>query len=121
MAINPRKVAGQTKIIVNGETFDCEPKSTLELGGTKRDAVQADHKAGFFSETTVESKLSVSVLLTPGVSADVMRRWDDVTAQMQTDTGQTYVINHGYVADIPTISDGKVSLVIQGPPAEEIL
>jgi len=94
MAINPRKVSGQTKIIVNGQTYDCEPKSTLELGGTKRDPIQAFHKAGFFTETTEPSKLSVSILMTPDISLDEMRRWDDVTAQIQLDTGHTSCLNH---------------------------
>ncbi len=117
---NKNKVWGQTRIRVSGMQLDTEGKSTLELGGTQREAVMADHKAGFFSESTQPSKLTCMVLVTPGVRLDEMRKWDDVTATMEADTGQTYVINHGYTADIVSVSEGKATLVIQGPPAEEI-
>ena len=46
--------------------------------------------------------------------------WDDVTASIECDTGQSYVINHGYVAEILSISEGKANLVIQGEPAVEV-
>ncbi len=117
---NPRKVWGQTRIRANGQQMDCEGKSTLEMGGVVRSAVAADHKAGFFSESTESSKITCMVLVTPGVSIDEMRRWDDITATFECDTGQTFVVNHGYVADNISISEGKATLVIQGPPAEEI-
>lgn len=118
---NPNKVWGQTKIRANGQQLDTEGKSTLEMGGIQREAVQADHKAGFFSESTQPSKLTCMVLVTPSVRLDEMRKWDDITATMEADTGQTYVINHGYTADIISISEGKATLVIQGPAAEEIV
>jgi hypothetical protein len=117
---NKNKVWGQTKIRVNGLMLDTEGKSTLEMGGIAREAVMADHKAGFFSESTQPSKLTCNVLVTAGVSLSEMQGWDDVTATMEADTGQTYVINHGYVAEVLTVSEGKAQLVIQGPPAEEI-
>ena len=117
---NKNKVWGQTRIRANGKLIDCEGKSTLEMGGPVRAAVAADHKAGFFSESTEPSKISCMVLVTADVSIDEMRRWDDVTATFECDTGQTFVVNHGYVADNISLSEGKATVVIQGPPAEEI-
>lgn len=117
---NKNKVWGQTRIRVNGEELDTEGKSTLELGGIQREAVQADNRAGYFTESTQPSKLTCMVLVTPSVRLDEMRKWDDVTATMEADTGQTYVINHGYTADIVSVSEGKATLVIQGPAAAEL-
>lgn len=117
---NPRKVWGQTRIRVNGVEYATEGKSSLELGGKKRDAVEADHQAGYFSESMQPSKLSCNILVTAGVSLAEMAEWDDVTVTMQTDTGQTYVINHGYSAEPISVSEGKAALVIQGPAAEEL-
>jgi Phage tail tube protein len=118
---NRNKVWGQTKIRVNGTIYDTEGRSSLEIGGTKREAVSADHKAGHFMESTEPSKLTCSLLVTAGISLTELQKLDDVVATMEADTGQTYVINHAYVADILSVSEGKASLVIQGPPAEELV
>lgn len=117
---NPRKVWGQSRIRVNGAELDTEGKSSLEIGGTVRSSVEADNKAGFFSEATMPSKLTCNVLVTPSVRLDAMRKWDDVTVTMIADTGQTYLINHAYTADMISVSEGKAQLVLQGPAAEEV-
>lgn len=117
---NPNQVWGESVIRVNGARYDTEGKSSLEMGGPKREHVPADFKAGHFMQTTEPSKLETSVLATAGVSIAEMRAWDDVTVTMEADTGQSYVINHGYVAEVLSVSEGKIKLVIQGPPAEEV-
>jgi len=117
---NPRKVWGQSRIKVDGRVYDTEGKSTLELGGIARDAVEADFEAGHFTEKTVPGKIECSVLVTAGISLGELQAIDDATVTMEADTGQTYVIRHAYVSETVSVSEGKAKLVFMGPPAEEM-
>lgn len=116
---NPNKVMGQARIRANGQELTTEPKATLELGGIARDSVEADGRAGYFTEKTVPSKLECSVIVTPGLSISALN-FDDATVTFEGDTGQTFVIGHAYSSEPPSINDGKAKLVIMGPPAEEV-
>ena len=118
---NPNKVWGQARVRVNGRELTLEPKSSLELGGIARESVEADFKAGFFTEKSVPSKLECSVIITPGLSLAELNAIDDATVTFEGDTGQTYVVNHAYVSDNVAINDGKAKLVLMGPPAEEVI
>ena len=118
--MNKNKVWGQTRIAADGLQLDTEGKSTLEMGGIKRDPVQGDNRAGFFSESTEQSKVECSVLVTAGLSLMQLGAIEDATVTMQADTGQTYVIRHAYVSEPPSVSEGKAKLIFMGPPAEEL-
>ncbi|MFN3748201.1 MAG: phage tail tube protein [Sphingorhabdus sp.] len=117
---NKKQVWGESIIRVNGNQYQTEGKSTLEMGGKKREHVSADHTAGHFMQTTEPSKLTTAILVTADVSLAEINGWDDITASIEADTGQSYVINHAYVAEILSISEGKANLVIQGEPAVEV-
>lgn len=117
---NPNKVWGQSRIKIDGAIIETEGKSTLEVGGTTREAVEADFAAGHFMEKTSPSKLECSVLVTAGVSLVALQAISDATITHEADTGQTYVINHAYVADAVSVSEGKAKVTFMGPPAEEL-
>jgi sRNA-binding regulator protein Hfq len=117
---NKNQVWGQSRIRVNGVELDIEGKSTLELGGKKRDAVDADNRAGYFMESTMSSKIEVSVLITAGASLTALQAIDDATVTMEADTGQTYVVSHAYSSEVISVSEGKAKVVFMGPPAEEV-
>lgn len=117
---NPNKVWGQARVRINGKEYATEPKATLELGGIARDSVEADNRAGFFSEKTTPSKLECSILITQGMSA-IELNTDDATITFEGDTGQVYVVGHGYSSEPPVVGDGKFKCVFMGPPAEEMI
>lgn len=117
---NPNKLWGQSKLKVNGRVYDTEGKSSLVVGGVMREAVEADFKAGHFTEKTIGSKLTCSILLAAGVSLTELQGFDDVTVTFEADTGQTYVINHAYTCNEVSASEGKASLELAGPAAEEL-
>lgn len=117
---NPNKVMGQARIRVNGQEMITAPKATLELGGITRDSVEADGRAGFFSEKSSPSKMECEVIVTPGLSISALN-FDDATVTFEADTGQVFVIGHGYSSETPSVNDGKCKLTIMGPPAEELL
>jgi hypothetical protein len=117
---NPNKLWGQTRIKVNGQVFDTEGKSSLVVGGIMRENVEADFVAGKFTEKTIPSKCSFSILVAARVSLTEIQGWEDVTVTFEADTGQTYVINHGFTSNEVSASEGKAQVEISGPPAEEL-
>jgi hypothetical protein len=117
---NPNKVWGQARIKVDGAVYETEGKSSLEVGGSIRAHVEADFAAGHFTESTGPSKLETSILLTAGVSLVALQRIEDATVTLEADTGQTYVINHAFVTDAVSASEGKAKVTFGGPPAEEM-
>ncbi|WCT72053.1 phage tail tube protein [Sphingomonas naphthae] len=117
---NRNKVWGQTHIRVNGKEYTTAGKSSMELGGIKRDEQEADHRAGMFSEATKSSKIECDVLVTADVSLVELAAIDDATVTFEADTGQTYVVRHAYSGEIISVTEGKAKVVFMGPPAEEM-
>ena len=117
---NPNKVWGQSRIKVDGRVFDTEGKSSLEVGGINREPVEADFRAGMFTEKAAGSKLTCSILLVAGVSLKGLQAIDDATITMEADTGQTYVINHAWCGNAVSASEGKASCEFMGPPSDEL-
>ena len=116
------QVFGQVRITVDGDTFETDGKSTIELGGIKRDPVTGDYQAGAFRESTEPSKVECNILLKPGTAIDKLRNLTDATVSIRADTGHQYVIAGAYTAEPVSIStdEGKAKVVLQGPPAEEM-
>lgn len=119
---NKNRVVGQVQIKVDGEIYETDGQSTIDLGGAVREAVQGDYQAGSFRETTKESRWEFSILLKAGVSATAIGEIDNATLTCETDTGQVYVTRNGYCAETVNFatSDGKLKCVFQGPPAREM-
>ena len=118
---NPNMLWGQTTITIDGAQLLTEGKSSIEVGGIVRSAVEADNQAGFFTEKTVPSKVECTVLVAAGTSIAALQAIDNATIVFECDTGQTYVVNNAWVADAINASEGKAKLTLQGPPADEEL
>ena len=120
---NQNRVVGQVKVKIDGALLETDGKSTLELGGPKREAVSGDYQAGAFKEMTEPSKCEVSILVKVGTSLAALRLIDNATLTIETDIGQTYIVANAYVADVISFAtgDGTAKIVFQGPPAEEML
>lgn len=117
---NKNQVWGRTRVRIDGVEYETEGKSKLMPGGVKRTEVQGDYVTGKFTAESQSSKFETTLLVTPALSVDVMRGWDDVTLTLEFDTGQTFTIGHAYLQETPDMSDGKAPLVFMGPEAEEI-
>lgn len=119
---NPNQVVGQVKVTVDGTTYATSKEATLEIGGPSREAVNGDHEAGAFTESTNPAKLTASLLYKKGVSLAALRSLDNATVVLTTDTGIQWIVRNAYTADVISFGqDGKASVVMQGPPAEEVL
>lgn len=117
------KLMGRATIRIDGQTFKAEKGATLDIGGVKRSTKNATSGVAGFSEEIVQSKLEFPFFLPAGVSVAQIRTWDNVVVSFEADTGQTWIINGGWATDTPVIeeSDGKSKIIIEGPPAEEVI
>lgn len=116
------KAIGIVKIKIDGKLLSSKPGASIDIGGPQRSAVEAD-QSGFFSESTKPSRIECELVVDNDFSADELRRSDDITVMFEADTGQTYVVNHGYVVDPPVITggtNGGAKITIEGPPAQEM-
>ena len=113
------RLMGRFTIGVDGQRFKTEKGATLDLGGPKRTTKTGSNGVAGFSEETVQSKLEFSFFIPPGLSIAAIRSWDDKVVSIETDTGQQYVINGGWVTDPQVIeeSDGKTKVVIDNGSA----
>jgi len=118
-----KRLMGKFTIGVNSLRFITEKGATLDLGGPKRTTKTGSNGVAGFSEEEVQSKLEFSFFIPAGLSVAQIRTWDNVTVNIETDTGQQYVINGGWVTDPQVIeeTDGKAKVIIEGPPAQELV
>ena len=117
------RVMGRAQIKVNGQMLDTLPGASMDIGGVGRKTVTGANKVLGFQEEPRPSKLECEIAVKVGTSLAAMGRWEDVTVSFEADTGQTYVIANGWCLDPPsaTDNDGKAKIVIEGPPAEEMM
>ncbi|WP_439471343.1 phage tail tube protein [Brevundimonas sp.] len=117
------KLLGRALIKSNGNTLQTLPGAKLDPGGTVRTTVVGAHDVLGYTEAPRQSKLECEIAYTARTSLKQIMDWNDVTIEFQCDTGQTYVISHGWSTEPPTITDneGKAPVVIEGRAAEEMM
>lgn len=117
------RVMGRAQIKANGQMLDSHPGAALDLGGVMRESVIGANGVHGFKESIKQSKLEVEISVKPGTSLAEIQRWDDITTTFEADTGQTYVQSNAWVTDTLSLTDndGKAKVVIEGPPAEEMM
>lgn len=116
------KLFGLATIRTDGQYLETFEGASMDPGGIKRTPRPGARNAGTFTESIEPSKVECEVQFGEGVSIASIQAISDGVITFETDTGQTYVINHGYCADPPQLGgEGKLKCVFQGPPAEEIL
>lgn len=116
------KIMGKAQIKANGALQETLPGATLDIGGPSRTTVAGANAILGFTEAVAPSKIEFEIAVKGHTSLAAIRRWDDVTVTFEADTGQTWVVSHGWVTNPPTTTDndGKAKVTIEGPPAEEM-
>ncbi len=118
---NPNILAGRGRIKLNGAFVDTGSGTiTLDPGGESRESVPGDYTAGAFkSGETKPAKLSFDALTKYAFDPISFGKLSDVTATVEFDNGQHFVIRHAWAEATPEIgTSGKASCVLMGPPAE---
>lgn len=116
------QVLGRADIRVNGKLLQSHPGATLDIGGVTRTSV-VGHTWHGFSEAAKQSRLECEITLGQDTRLSDLKDIVDAVITFECDTGQTYVIREAFIVDPPTVtdgSDGRVPLVFEGPPAEEM-
>lgn len=116
------RVMGKAQIKADGQLLDTLPGATLDIGGETRTTVVGANRVLGFTGAVAQSKLECEIAVKAQTSLAAIGRWEDLTVTFEADTGQTWVISHGWVTNPPTTTDndGKAKVVIEGPPAEEM-
>ncbi|HEX7821042.1 MAG TPA: phage tail tube protein [Sphingobium sp.] len=119
---NPNRVVGQCKVKVDSQQYETDGTTTMEIGGPAREGVKGDYQAGAFKESTEMSKVELNLLYKGRLSLAAIRKIDNATLTVETDTGNVWIVRNAYVAEIISFDggSGKAKVVFQGPPAEEM-
>lgn len=120
---NPNRVTGRAKIMIDGAEQPVAGDTTLEPGGSSREAVSGDYEAGGFREGEPKpAKVEFSVLAKAAFDPVAFGRIDNATVTVEFDTGQTYIVRGAWSEGAPpmTTSDGKAKCVLYGKPAEAV-
>lgn len=119
----PGKVLGIVDVKKDGTKLRILPGASVDLGGVNRKAVVGDGVVHGFAEETRQAELKCEISLAPGDSLAEINATTDATLRFETDTGQTYQIAHAFLTEPAVVTGGeggKIPLVFQGDPAEEI-
>lgn len=119
---NPNRVVGQCKVKVDSQLYETDGSTQMEIGGPAREAVKGDYQASGFRETTEPSKVTTNLLYKGRLSLSSVRKIDNATLTLETDTGAVWIVRNAYVAEVISFDTGtgKAQVVFQGPPAEEM-
>lgn len=116
------KIQGRVTIRAGGLVLKTNKGATLDPGGTVREPRPGDNDADGFVSSLMNSTVDCNIQMREGTSVATIQAMEDVTITFECDTGQVYLINHGYCGPAPTVSgDGTIKAVFHGPPAEELL
>lgn len=119
---NSNQVTGRAKIRIDGALVPTgKGNTTLEPGGTMREAVEGDYVSGSFKESAAGSKLSFAALTNASFSAIAFGAITNSTVSVEFDNGRSYMIRHAWSEGTPPVkTDGTADCVLYGPAAEEV-
>ncbi len=117
------RIMGRVQVKANGQLQESHPGATLDPGGPVRTSVVGANSVHGYTEQIRQSKCEFEISIKAGTSLADIGRWNDITLTLEADTGQTWVISHGWVTEPPTFTDneGKTKVIVEGPPAEEMM
>lgn len=118
-----KRLVGKALVKVSGKTLATLPGAKLDPGGKVRTTVVGANGVLGYTESYRQSKLECEIGFGDQTSLKEINDWDDATVSFECDTGQTYVISHGWSTEPPVLTDneGKAPVVIEGPPAQEMM
>lgn len=114
------QVTGIVKVYVDGTLRRSHEGAKLDLGGYER-TMQTGHKVYGYSEKVVPAKITFEEAHMADTDLIELKDMVDATAKFECDTGVNYLITNACTTKTLELSggDGKVSVEIQGDPAEE--
>ena len=122
MAGNPNQVSGRARVTIDGTLYATAGDVVLELGGNPREHVSGDYGSAFKVAAEMPAKLTASLLYKEHVNPTAIHAISNGTITIEFDHGPVWMMRNAYSADLQTIqtTEGKVSIVMQSPPAEQV-
>lgn len=114
---------GKAFIKVNGELLESMPGAKLDVGGDERNTVTGGNKVLGFSAKPVPAVLECEVAFGEQTRLLDMNAWSGVTITFECDTRQVFLLRNAWLTKPPVVTaedGGKVPLVFNGPPAEQV-
>ncbi len=118
------KKLGKVVIKVDGSQLESLPGAKIDVGGVERTTLLGDNDVLGNYEKPKPSRVECEIAVGKETSMAKIREWDDVTLSCECDTGQQYVIQGAWLTNSPEMTaseGGKIPLVFEGKPAEEML
>lgn len=112
----PQKTS-QVYIDLDGETLECEPGGSIDIGGVERETVVSDSGRVHFTERTKPSRVKVTLIHLASVD---LKRINDFkgTLTYRTDTGARWVISDATNLMVGELANGAAEAEFAGSPAE---
>ncbi|OHD24769.1 MAG: hypothetical protein A2Y38_07745 [Spirochaetes bacterium GWB1_59_5] len=117
------KKLGKAIIKVDGKVLQTLPGAKIDIGGSERTTVVGANEVQGFFETPKQGKLECDITVGAETSLDELRKIEKATISFECDTGQIYVGRDWWLTNTTELTaseGGKVPLVLEGPPAEEM-
>ncbi|MDA8049963.1 MAG: phage tail tube protein [Rhodospirillales bacterium] len=114
---------GVVDIIWAGQKLPIEKGATFKQGGLINKSVMAGRQV-FYSQEMMPTEVKASTPLQGGQSMAAILAASPGELQFVCDTGQTYVVTGAFIVDQAEITGGeggKMTLVWNGPAAEELI
>lgn len=114
-------VTSRITVKANGEILLTRRGFTFRKGGIQRAAVNGDSGLHGYTEEAMGARLTGNVTATEKSELD---SYDvtDATIQIETNTGQTYVMRNAFMTDLPELDtdQGQFGVAFEGPEAEKL-
>lgn len=118
-----KKKLGKATVKVDSDMLKTKPGASIDIGGVERTTVIGAVAVDGFYETPKPSRVECEVSVGTETKLSKISGWDNVTIVFECDTGQIYVVQGGWLTNTAALTaseGGKVPLVFEGPPAEEM-
>lgn len=115
-----------SKLIIklDGTELETLPGATIDLGGVERKPTVGDNRVLGWTETLKPAMIECEIAVGKDTSLTLIANKTNITATVEADTGQVYMVNNGFVTDTLKITGnaegGKVPVKVCGDPAQEI-
>jgi hypothetical protein len=114
------QVTGRAYISLSGVRVASKEGATLDIGGTSKEGVAADHGVAGWQGSTAIPSIECTLLHTDDspVTLEQIRDFSG-NVTFQTDTNKTWILRDAWHKGIPKLtSKGEISAVFEGMTAE---
>lgn len=114
---------GKAFIKVNGALMESMAGAKLDIGGVTRTSVVGANAVHGYAEQVKQARLECEISVGPETKLLDIAKFSGETITFECDTGQVFAIRGGWLVDTLVLTEGeggKVPLVFEGPPAEQV-